>query len=247
MRTFCYVIFLGLFLSSFKTDSASVPAKTVFKINTDTGKIAERKFDAPALKEYKKQKEFQYHDVTPFAKQQSLWQRFWRWFWELFKRKEPSSLSEPVSTKFFDYTLLALATAGLIFIVLKVIGMGIRQLFTGKSKSIKLEYSVLDENIHVMNFEDEIDSAISNKNYRLAVRILYLGCLKKLDDAEIIKWQINKTNSDYIHELRNFDKKEQFSVLTRQFEYIWYGDFNIDGNKFRDIQSSFREFNHKLS
>lgn len=42
-------------------------------------------------------------------------------------------------------------------------------------------------------------------------------------------------------ELRN-----DFSQLTLQFDYIWYGDFPIDEVKFDPIKQSFNQFNNQI-
>jgi hypothetical protein len=35
-------------------------------------------------------------------------------------------------------------------------------------------------------------------------------------------------------------------LLTRQFEYIWYGDFFIDGQAFQNINGLFQDFKQML-
>ncbi len=105
-------------------------------------------------------------------------------------------------------------------------------IFRRKSLSANLPYSESLENIHEIDFDAEIEKAVSQHNYRLAVRMLYLKCLKQLSDATLIKWQPEKTNSAYINELNDVVKRTAFKLLTRQFEYVWYGEFAIDGSTF---------------
>jgi hypothetical protein len=110
-----------------------------------------------------------------------------------------------------------------------------------------LPYSESLENIHDINFDGEIEKAVTQHNYRLAVRLLYLRCLKQLSDAELIKWQIDKTNSAYINELSNQEQRKVFKTLTLQFEYVWYGEFAIDAPVFKNINTLFQDFNKDIA
>jgi hypothetical protein len=35
-------------------------------------------------------------------------------------------------------------------------------------------------------------------------------------------------------------------LLTRQFEYVWYGDFFVDGQSFQNINTLFQDFKQML-
>ena len=38
-----------------------------------------------------------------------------------------------------------------------------------------------------------------------------------------------------------------FKTLTRQFEYVWYGEFLIDGTVYKNIDVTFRDFNKRVA
>jgi hypothetical protein len=116
----------------------------------------------------------------------------------------------------------------------------------GKSRKTPLAYTESTENIHEINFDEEIEKAIASHNYRLAVRLLYLRSLKQLSDNGLIQWQPEKTNSVYVYELNNPSVRQSFVSLTRQFEYVWYGGFNIDGAAFGNINQLFQNFKKQL-
>ena len=103
------------------------------------------------------------------------------------------------------------------------------------------------ENIHEIDFSEQIAIALQNKNYRLVVRLLYLQTLKQLSDKNLIDWQPEKTNQTYVSELKQQPYHQQFVSLTNQFEYIWYGEFYIDENTFQPIYQSFQEFNTQMA
>ena len=62
-----------------------------------------------------------------------------------------------------------------------------------------LPYRVEGDTIYGVDFQKEIDSAISRKDYREAVRLLYLQTLKHLSDIGKIDWQLYKTPTYYIY------------------------------------------------
>lgn len=241
MKQFLLLFFLVLTLSVSHANVKPRVRKESSILQTDTSIITARSFDKATLNAYRHQQEFQY-DSSPYQLQATLWNRFWNWLW----RSIEAVFSNPTSGSIIKYLFIALGIATILFVVMKLIGMGAMQIFTAKATSIELPYSESLENIHEISFEEEIERSIKAHNYRLAVRMLYLKCLKKLSDAGMIEWQIDKTNSAYVNELINPDKKNQFSFLTRQFEYVWYGEFYIDAREFQQLQNSFQEFSRKM-
>ena len=116
----------------------------------------------------------------------------------------------------------------------------LRGLWSGKSSSkIKIEY--VEENIHEMDFEKLIQSAIEEKDYRKAVRLFYLSTLKKLADKNIIDWQPGKTNYDYLLEIKTQSIQPIFKELNYFFQYVWYGDFPVDIDNFQTAQLSYQQ------
>ena len=118
--------------------------------------------------------------------------------------------------------------------------------YAGEGQKASVPYTESLENIHEINFDDEIEKAISLRNYRVAVRLLYLKCLKQLSDKNLIQWQLDKTNAAYLYELTDPVQKQTFGLLTRQFEYVWYGNFHIDSEAFGDINLLFQNFKKQL-
>ncbi|WP_316792976.1 hypothetical protein [Pedobacter frigoris] len=211
---------------------------------TDSGKVALRSFDARKINEFRSSKDFQYDDVPP--QQESLWERFWKWFWSLISRLLSNIHSLSSKGSFVKYMAIAVFLALIVFAVIKIIGADLK-IFSKKSKAVQVPYYETDDNIHEINFNEEIDKAISSGNYRLAVRLLYLLSLKQLNDKSLIYWLPEKTNQTYLSEIKDENKRIQFSSLTRQFEYIWYGEFMISKENFSLVKNSFEQFNSQIS
>nr|WP_262905325.1 DUF4129 domain-containing protein [Hymenobacter nitidus] len=87
-------------------------------------------------------------------------------------------------------------------------------------------YDTAAEDIHSLDFNTLLAQAEAAGNYRLAVRLGYLAVLKQLTDHGLIRWQPEKTNHDYLRELTAGSLRPAFQEITRQFEYVWYGEQN---------------------
>ena len=219
------------------TPEPAKEAKKPMVVKYDSLDISKRIFDQPAIDKYRQQEEFQYDEsyVGP-----SLWDRFWRWFWSLFDGTDTSVIGIGL-----QYLLITLGVAAIVYLILKLAGIDPIKVIRGQSAAAPLPYSEYTENIHEINMDDELERAVNVRNYRLAVRLLYLKSLKQLNDAGLIHWEPNKTNSQYSNELQDFDQRLAFNLLTRQFEYIWYGEFNIDADVFGRVSNLFKDFKVK--
>ena len=96
------------------------------------------------------------------------------------------------------------------------------------------------------NYDQRITQAINNKDYRLAVRYLYLKSLQCLAENGCVQLVAEKTNYQYLNELSNTAYKNDFSLLTRNYEYVWYGEFSLDETVFNGLKNSFEQFNNRL-
>jgi len=130
----------------------------------------------------------------------------------------------------------------IVIIILLVLKNDIRAVFYGKSASVTIDFKEFDEDIHKINFDELIANAISNNDYRKAVRLHFLKLLKELTDNNLITWQIDKTNNDYSIELSNSKYSKKFQELALMYEYIWYGDFQLDESNFKNTILKFKEF-----
>lgn len=237
-----FLLIIVLFLSFTPVLRGAGPEKNgpvkELSIATDSARIRERHFDGERLGAYRTQKAFIYDDSVPSP---SLWDRFWRWFWELMGRIFGHRAAAP----FMKYLFYAVMTALVVFLVLKLIGADLK-IFTRNSAPVNLPYNESEDNIHEIDFAEEIRKAVELGNFRFAIRLLYLSSLKKLSDSGKIIWQPGKTNQDYVREIPDPEEKKQFSRLTHQFEYVWYGEFLINEHKFGQIRLHFEQFNGEV-
>jgi len=81
----------------------------------------------------------------------------------------------------------------------------------------------------------------------LAIRYFYLKILKQLTEIELIKWEIQKTNEDYIKELSEKRIKEKFKSITRLYDFVWYGNFKINESQFSLVKLDFNSLEKEIN
>ena len=140
--------------------------------------------------------------------------------------------------------LVAIASL-VIYLLMKAEMLGF--MFPKKAQTTELSYETLSENIHEIDFDTAIDEAFMKKDFRLAVRLLYLQTLKRLTDTGLINYKPDKTNRQYVYELANSAYKSDFETLTRQFEFVWYGNFPVGEVDFQLSRRQFQQFNQSLN
>lgn len=192
------------------------------------------------IEEYKKNKHFQYQESERFKYPDWLLD-FLDWLDRLFGRTASKVLTRELFITIFVVLLVSL----IVTIILRTQDISLRTLF-GKKKIETDEVEFYSEDVNNMNFESLIAESIKNKNYRLAVRFLYLKNLKTLSDREIITWNPNKTNYSYQYEIQNDRLRSEFINTTRIFDFVWYGEFILDGQSFDSAHNMFNEFNRMI-
>ena len=114
-------------------------------------------------------------------------------------------------------------------------------LFSRSRKNISADIQVTTEDTN--DPDAMLRNAIKTGNYRLAVRYLYLQALIRLSEKRFIEINANKTNYEYVSEVRKHKFANEFASLTLQYEYVWYGEYAVDEKLFKQIEESFLQFN----
>jgi hypothetical protein len=100
----------------------------------------------------------------------------------------------------------------------------------------------MPEDIFAINYQKEIDKAAATGNYRLAIRLMYLRLLKDLSEKNIIQYKQDRTNLDYMMQLHPTTYYNDFFLVTRHYEYSWYGEFNVSSDAYTIIKKEFDQF-----
>ena len=105
---------------------------------------------------------------------------------------------------------------------------------------------ITEEDLFSINYENEIRNAVLSANYRLAIRLWYLRTLKELTQKNLIQYGHEKTNTEYLDELYRTKYYKEFMKLTRNFEYAWYGKFELTEHTYQLVEKEFAEFNRYM-
>lgn len=103
---------------------------------------------------------------------------------------------------------------------------------------------------NVQSFEEwelALQKALQEKDYRLATRIYYLHTLNILDKNGHVLYKEDKTNWYFVQKLFGGPLHDDFMELTKSFDYIWYGEYQITEAQFAQLQSQFKEFHYKIA
>ncbi len=103
----------------------------------------------------------------------------------------------------------------------------------------------MPEDIFAINYQKEIDKAVTNADYRLAVRLQYLRLLKNMTEKSMIRYQQDKTNMDYLMQLADTGYYHDFFRITRHYEYSWYGQFTVSAEAYRLITQDVEQFENR--
>ncbi|MDF1694489.1 MAG: hypothetical protein P1U56_01565 [Saprospiraceae bacterium] len=98
------------------------------------------------------------------------------------------------------------------------------------------------EDIEVIDAESGLTEALKLGNYREAVRMLFIQLLQVLIEEKKIIWKPEKTNRDYLDEMKNDSKIQHFNNLVIAYERIWYGRDAIDQLFFDYLRADFEKF-----
>lgn len=177
------------------------------------------------IKNFKKQPDFEYIDEPPKVNWIQRLISDINHFWNKL-------LSGAESTGAFSYVVIAILAVLVILLILKFLKINPARLLGKKKMKPDEDINLESENVHDMNFTDLVSNAIGQKNYRLAIRYLFLRNLKKLSDKGYIVWQPNKTNTNYVQELKDDDLRKLFFKTSLIFDYVWYGELNLDTENF---------------
>lgn len=145
-----------------------------------------------------------------------------------------------------------LNTVAKVFFILFIIGLlvlfiwAIAEQFS-KPSNKKVNSSIdaltvdeLEDRLLDVDLKSPLDMAIAAGNYNLAVRLLFLALLQKCQIAKVIEWRKDKTNGEYLAELRSKKQFDDFSRLTLVFERVWYGNAKLSQEEFSRIEILFK-------
>lgn len=202
-----------------------------------------------ALQDYKSDKAFNY-EIKP-EDNDSWWAKFKRWFYNGLKKIVEAIFGMESAGGVLWFILRVLPyilLAGLVFLLIRFfLKVNSKQLIYGETKKGSVAFTDEEQIIRNEDISTLISEALKQNNYRLAIRYYYLLSLKELTEANIIDWQPQKTNEDYKREIVINTIQTQFEKITRIYDYVWYGEFEVDAPKFEKLKFEFITLNKQIN
>ena len=120
-------------------------------------------------------------------------------------------------------------------------------LFARRARRMKEEPE--DENtedIAATNWNLLLQNAAAAGDARLAVRYSYMWLLQLMQQRNLIQYRNDKTNHEYYHELKDSNYKQPFRQLSRQYEYSWYGGYQLPDTDYGAYMQLFNDVKKQL-
>ena len=193
---------------------------------------------AGALDEYREDDRFDY-DPGGGPEDRGFFEKIVDWIAEVFERLFGVGDAVQDVAGVIPYILFAIALGLVIWTVVRSNG-GVR-LFRRAAQREDIVFNEEIRDIHALDFPTLLNEALERKDYRSAVRIHYLQILQSLSSSGRIDWRPEKTNGEYLAELRSSTLYDPMRRLTLLFDYIWYGEFSIDRGEYESVRVDFEQ------
>lgn len=241
LKNLIYISFLCFTITLFSQEK-------ITGIRIDSSQVIQKKFDQKVLESFKTQDDFNYSIATNEA---NVFERIWAWLGRVVKRMlsfifddiGPAVGVLAAIVKAIPWIVLGL----LLFFILKFFLKVNTRNATDVLETIpSIQLTNDEELINNMQLNELIAQAIQVKDYRLAVRFYYLLILQKLTDKELIVWQQEKTNEDFIREVAKLKIASDFIEITQLYDFVWYGNFEINEPEFLKATTLFNTLKNKI-
>ena len=127
------------------------------------------------------------------------------------------------------------------FIIYRIFRSNFKPVFYNHVQSAQADMHGIPENIHAINFDESIASALNVSDYRTALRFHYLKYLKLMFDKGIVQYKKEKSNHDYQRELVDINISRIFKRLTLIYEWVWYGKIYPGYESYNSLSPEFEK------
>lgn len=186
----------------------------------------------------------------PEAKEESLFQKWWREFWDWVKSLFPEPTITPTAGP--NLAPLKLVLQVLVFVtVIGLLGFLLWQFvpylsirLRTRAKNGKADRVILGEAIgedeSATDIFDEAELLARQGDLRGAIRKGYIAILCELGDRKIVRLARHKTNRDYLRDVRKREGiYDGMHGLTNNFERNWYGLRKTEPSDWEDFRARY--------
>jgi len=216
--------------------------ETHFYETTTPPAAVKRSISDAEWKKLTKDPAFDYEDKTEKKKQESESTEYKPGLWERMFEAIFGFLGSSAGKAI----IIVLVVVFVLMLIFRTLQLNGNIFFSKKDK--KFAQEDIDTEDHIPDdWEKEINTAAQTGNYRLALRYSYRYLLLMLQEKEKINFQVAKTNYQYVYELKGTEFYKPVMQLTREYEYAWYGGFNIERPFFENYQQMIAKIKRELN
>jgi hypothetical protein len=207
--------------------------KAKFNAKSDTvDPITQRNFITDTINKLKSKDEYWYANTFPEKEKKQA----------INKEPEDNNSSSWESLKW-----ILMSAVLIVLVILFLINANIKIFASSSKKIIRVKNDgEISDDIFEIDFEKEITKAKSENNFRLATRLLFLRLIKSMSQKSIIEYKIDKTNFDYLFHLSSSKYYNEFAVAVKNYEYTWYGKFELTAQQFATVETNFKIFQKQI-
>ncbi len=166
------------------------------------------------------------------------------------KKKDTKPLDTPNMNGFASFIKFAAILIGIVLIGILIYyfvgGLGTSDKQLEKEKLLS-EVEQLEDNLPEANIETPLEKAIRLGEYKVAIRLYYLLIVQQLALKNHIKWRKDKTNREYVREIKHQLYLAPFIALTMAYEKAWFGAGDVKMEDFQNIQVLFEDLKRKIA
>lgn len=238
LKLLLFVIFLGGGTISAERDCAD----TLQPILSDTIVTCEdslffrrRTFSDDFLQQFRDDAAFDYKVAA--AEFPNLWQQFKEWLMRhLFHS------SSEVTGIWLEVFIKVSVVLLLIFLIYKLILHKFNSPFSKKDFRLAEDEDPEMGEVDDISYPMLLEKAVLAGNYSMAIRIHYLYTLYLLDEKGVVHGDRYKSNMSYFQEIQNDKQRSEFQELSRIFNCVCYGEFEVGELVFQQVEQRFRIF-----
>jgi hypothetical protein len=144
------------------------------------------------------------------------------------------------------YVFYFLVVAGILFLIAKILqNMSTTPVLSTGDKTYTLEE--VEEKMMEIDLDGILREAVLARDFRLALRINFLIIIKTLTLSGKIAWAREKTNWEYLNEIKDMLVAHKFRIIIVSFESIWYGEHSVSEEQFNSLQASYNTFKNGIT
>jgi len=112
---------------------------------------------------------------------------------------------------------------------------------------VEITLTNLDNYLQESDLDPFLQEALRREQYAEAVRLYFLLAIQALSSHGDIVWARQKTNRDYLRDMRDHRLGNTFDGLVRTYEHIWYGNRTVSAADFQQLEPEFKAFIQQIT